>query len=236
MATLVSELETKIRLRLEEPVAKFWSSAELVGIIADGIRDLWRDIVDLKQEHFLTISTSVTMAANTATLSSVPSDVHKIVMIRPSDVSSDSSNVGLLFRPTDINSDDFQSALRTDAVTPANQTIYYAIAGAGAPVGAPTIYVAPQVNSAVTLSFAYVPTLGTISAATTVAVPGEVDNALVAWGVAYARAKEREDRAPDPNWLQVYATEKANVIKALDLRQYQEPKFAGAVFEPYWYG
>lgn len=234
MATLISAIETKVRLRLEEPTAKFWSSDELVGIIADGIRDLWRDVVDLKQEHYLTISTSVTQAASTATLSSVPTDVHKIVMISPSDVSSDSTNAGLYYRPADYNSDDFQNALSADAIDPTDGCIYYAITGQGAPVGAPTIRVAPQVTSAVTLSFAYVPTLGTLSAASNVPIPGEADNALIAWTVAYARAKEREDRAPDPNWLGVYATEKAHLVKSLDVRQYQEPMRSEAFFQSYW--
>lgn len=234
MATLVSAIETKVRLRLEEPTAKFWSSDELVGMIADGIRDLWRDIVDLKQEHFITVSTSVSLAASTATMSSVPSDVHKIVMITPQDVTDDSANADLIFRPADYNSDDFQNALSIDAVEPSNNVLYYAITGSGGPVAAPTIYVAPQVSTGLTLKFAYVPVLGTISAATTVPIPGEVDNALVAWTVAYARAKEREDRAPDPGWLSVYATEKAHIIKSLGVRQYQEPMKADAFFQNYW--
>lgn len=234
MATLISAIETKVRLRLEEPTAKFWSSDELVGIIADGCRDLWRDVVDLKQEHYITISTSVTLAANTATMSSVPTDVHKIIMITPSDVSADSDNVGLTFKPADYNSKYFQDALTNDAVTPTNTIIYYAITGQGAPVGAPTIRVAPQVDSAVTLSFAYVPTLGSLTASSNVPIPGEADNALVAWTVAYARAKEREDRSPDPNWLQVYATEKAHLLKSLELRQLQEAAFVEAMFETYW--
>lgn len=234
MATLISAIETKVRLRLEEPVAKFWSSDELVGIIADGCRDLWRDVVDLKQEHYITISTSVTLAASTATMSSVPSDVHKIVMITPLDVSPTSANSGLSFKPADYNSDYFQGALSQAAVDPSNTVVFYAITGQGGPVSAPTIRVAPQVTSAVTLSFAYVPTLGTLTSASTVPIPGEADNALVAWTVAYARAKEREDRAPDPNWLSVYATEKSHLLKSLDVRQYQEPLFAEALFESYW--
>ena len=234
MATLISEIETKVRLRLEEPTAKFWSSAELVGIIADGIRDLWRDIVDLKQEHFITISTNVALAASTATLSSVPTDVHKIVMITPLDVTDDSANVDLVFRPADYNSDDFQNALSMDAVDPNNNVIYYAITGSGGPVAAPTIFIAPQVTSALTLKFAYVPVLAPMVAASTVPIPGEVDNALVAWTVAYARAKEREDRAPDPGWLGIYATEKAHIVKSLGVRQYQEPVKADAFFANYW--
>lgn len=234
MATLISAIETKVRLRLEEPVAKFWSSAELVGIIADGIRDLWRDVVDLKREHFITISTAVTLPANTATLSGVPTDVHQIVMITPSNVTESSANRGLFLRPADYNSDYFQNALTRTPIEPTNDTIFYAVTGQGAPVGAPTIRCAPQTSSVVALSFAYVPTLGTLTDASTVPIPGEADNALIAWAVAYARAKEREDRAPDPNWLAVYATEKAHLLKSLETRQIQEHEFASAMFEGYW--
>lgn len=233
MATLLSAIETKVRLRLEEPVAKFWSSAELIGIIDDGIRDLWREVVDLKREHFITISTSVTIPANTATMGSVPTDVHKIVMITPSNVGA-STNHGLLIRPADYNSDVFQNALTRSAISPQADTIYYAITGQGAPVGAPTLRVAPQSSSEVTLSFAYVPTLAAHTAASTVPIPGEADNALIAWAVAYARAKEREDRAPDPNWLAIYGTEKAHLLKSLETRQNQELEFAQAMFEGYW--
>ncbi len=234
MATLISAIETKVRLRLEEPVAKFWSSDELVGIIADGCRDLWRDVADLKEEHYITISTSVTQAASTATLSSVPTDVHKIVTIAPLDTSDDSANQNLVYKPTSFNSDVFQSALAISPIDPSNNVIYYAITGQGAPVGAPTIRVAPQTNSAVSLSFAYVPTLGALTSASNVPIPGEADNALIAWTVAFARAKEREDRAPDPNWLSVYATEKAHLLQSLGLRQYQEPSFVVPMFEQYW--
>lgn len=234
MATLLSAIETQVRFRLEEPTAKFWSSAELIEIISAGIRDLWRDVVDLKQEHFITISTAVTIPASTATMGSVPSDVHKIIQITPLDVSEDSANRGLFIRPADLNSDAFQNSLTREPITPADDVIYYAITAQGAPVSAPTIRVAPQSSTAVTLSFAYVPTLGTLTSASTVPIPGEADNAIVAWAVAFARAKEREDRAPDPNWLSVYATEKAHLLKSLELRQYQEPKFSDALFESYW--
>lgn len=215
--------------------AKFWTSAEIVDHIIAGIKDLWRPVVELKQEHFLTISSSVTMAADTATLSSVPTDVHKIVYIRPNDLTESSTTKLLDFRPASYNSPEFQNSLQGASIAPADGgTIYYAIVGQGAPIGAPTIHVAPQVDSAVTLSFAYVPTVGTLTSASNNPIPGESDNALVAWAVAYARAKEREDRSPDPNWLQVYATEKAHLLEALGVRQYQEAERAQAIYESYW--
>jgi hypothetical protein len=235
MATLLSAIETQARRHLNEQTASFWSSAEVIDIISAGIRDLWRDIVDLKAEHFLTVdNTNVSMAANTATLTGVPSDVHKVVIIEPRDVSNSSTSSGMIFKPEDYNHPNFQMARAVDDVTPANATIYYAISGAGGPVGALTIYVAPQVTSAVLLSFAYVPTLGTFTSASNNPIPGESDNALIAWAVAFARAKERENRGPDPEWLAVYATEKQHLLQSLGLRQTHEPKFVDAFFEQYW--
>ena len=237
MATLISSIETQARRHLLETTASFWTSAEIVDLVGKGILDLWRDIVDLKAEHYLTVDTSnVTMAADTATLTGVPAGVHKVYLIEPSNTTSSSSNTGLVFKPQDYNHPKFQAARSMANVGPSNNIIYYAVTGQGAPVAAPTILVAPKVTAAVSLRFCYVPVIATtdLEAADTVPIPGEADNALIAWTVAYARAKEREDRSPDPNWIAVYGTEKQHLLQSLGLRQYQEPSFADAVFEDNW--
>lgn len=213
----------------------FWSSAELIGIINAGIRDLWRDIVDLKQEHYLTVDTAnVTLAASTSTMSGVPSNVHKVYLIEPVDTSPNGTNTGLMLVPRDYNSRDFQAARSLAPIDATNALLYYAVTGQGAPVNAPTIYVAPQVTSTVSLSFAYVPTIATLTSADTVPIPGEADNALIAWGVAFARAKEDDSRTPDMGWLSIYATEKAHLLQSLGLRDYQENTYVEAFFEQYW--
>jgi hypothetical protein len=79
-----------------------------------------------------------------------------------------------------------------------------------------------------------VPTLGDLTTNDFVPIPGEADNALVAWTVAFAHAKEREDRAPDANWLSIFSTEKQHLLQSLGLRQYQEPQYVQAQFEDYW--
>ena len=235
MPTLLSAIETQARRHLIETTASFWSSAELIDIAIAGIKDLWRDTVDLKQEHYLTVDiTNVSLAADTGQLTGVPPDVHKVYLIEPRDISSSSANAGLIFRPLDFNHKTFQAARSRDDIDPSNDTIYYAITGQGAPTGAPTIRVAPQVSSAVNLAFSYVPTLGALASTSIVPIPGEADNALVAWTVAYARAKEREDRSPDPAWLVIYATEKNHLLQSLGQRQYQENSYVDAVFEEFW--
>jgi hypothetical protein len=139
----------------------------------------------------------------------------------------------VLFVPRDYNSADFTNARSRTAQDPTSGlTVFYTLTQAGAPVGAPTVLTAPPLSSAVNLRFVYVPTIAAKIAADNNPIPGESDNALVAWTVAYARAKEREDRSPDPNWLTVYRTEKDNLLTRLTPRQTQEPD----VVEDIWAG
>ena len=246
MATALSSIETQARRHLNETTASYWSSAELIDIINNGIKDLWRPIVDLKEEHYLVWDiTNVSMAANTGTLTGVPEDVHKVYLIEPRDVSSDSDNKNLHFEPLDWNHLRFRAARTLDAVSPSNNVIYYAPMGAGAPVDYDsdtvagtnfTIRVAPQVSTAVNLSLGYVPTLPAFTSAQEHPIPGEADQALINWTVAWAMAKERPDRDPHPKWIAVYATEKQNLLQALGLRQLQEPQIVDAFFEQYWGG
>ena len=235
MATLLSAIETQARRHLNETTAAFWTSAELIDIMNRGIKDLWRDIVDLKQEHFLTVdNTNVSLAADTATLTGVPSGVHKVYLIEALNNGTNGANKGLVFDPLDYNHDRFRSARASANIDPTNNIVYYAITGQGSPVSAPDIRVAPKVTSAVDISMAYVPVQADLTSAGNVPIPGEADNALIAWTVAYARAKEREDRAPDAGWLAVYATEKQHLLQSLGLRQYQENAYVDAIWESYW--
>lgn len=235
MPTQISTIVSKARKRLIEPTASFWTDDELRDICIDGVKDLWRDIVDLKQEHYLVFNTTdVYFPAQSDRLAGVPADVHKVYMLEPVDTTSNSTNVGLTFQPLDYNHKDFIRSRTVDAIEPTNSSIYYAISGQGAPVNSPVIKCAPKVNSDVRINFVYVPTLGPLSENSAVPIPGEADNALVAWTVAYARAKEREDRAPDSGWLGIYATEKQHLLQSLGLREYQEPSVAIALFEEYW--
>lgn len=235
MATTIAQIETLARLRLDEVTPRFWSSDELTNIIIAGIKDLWREVVNLKQEHFLTIDETVTLDANTFELDGTPADLHKVYMIEPLDASGNSSNVGLAFRPLDYNHPKFVAARHADATDPSNATIFYAIHSAGAPVDAPVIRIAPRVTSDVNIRLTYVPTIaGDLASDDDVPIPGDADNALVAWTVAYARAKERDDRAPDPNWLATYTGEKTRLLNSLGLRQLQEKEYVDAMFEDHW--
>ena len=235
MATKLYTIERLTRDLLSEPNPGFWSSDEIIGYISSGIRDLWRPMVDLKQEYFLTFdNTNVTLSADTTTLSGVPSDVHKVYALEVRDGTNTSANIGLKFRPREFHDEAFVSARTLDSIDPSNDTIFYAVMGAGAPVSAPTIRVAPTVTGAVNLTLTYVPTVGTLTSSSTVPLPGETDNALVAWAVAYARSKEREDRAPDPGWMSIYNAERAQLLQSLGVRNLHKPVVANAMFEEYW--
>lgn len=141
----------------------------------------------------------------------------------------------MIFVPRDFNSKEFISARAMSSIDPANGgVLYFTLIAAGHPVGAPTVKVSPKLTAALNLRFVYVPGLGTLTAANNNPIPGESDNALIAWTIAYALAKEREDRSPDPNWLAIYATEKQNILTRLTPRQTQEPDIAEGIFEDLW--
>ncbi len=235
MAVKISDIETLSRQRLVEVTPRFWTSDELNQMTIAGIRDLWRDIADLKQEHFLTFNfTDVMFPPQSDQLIGVPADVHKVYLVEAHDITTTSSNVGLQFKPLDYNHNNFQLARSRDAIDPSNDTIYYALTAPGGPVGPPVIKAAPKVTSNVKINFSYVPSLGDMTKDTPVPIPGESTNALVAWTVAFARAKERDDRAPDANWLAIYATEKQHLLQSLGLRDYQEPFYGDAIWQEYW--
>jgi hypothetical protein len=235
VATQLSALETIVRRHLSEPTASHWESDELIDLMNLGFKDLWRSINDLHQEHFCTVdATNVSQAADGTSLTGVPADVARVHLIEPRDLSSSGTSRNLSYRPLDYAHPMFQAARASEAVDPSSCTIWYTLHGAGGPVAAPTIYVAPKVTSTVNLTLVYVPTLAAKTSANDNPIPGESDQAIVAWTVAHARAKERDDRAQDPSWLTIYATEKQNLLVSLTPRQTQEPQIVEALFEAWW--
>ena len=236
MATTLATLTTLVRYQLNEPVSAYWSDAELVALMNAGAHDLWRAINDLRGLFFTTCdTTNVSLAANATTLTGVPADCTRVHMLEVRDLSQSGASRNLEFIPKPYNDPLFQMARGMSASDPASGgVIYWVQGGAGGPVAAPTVYVAPTVSSAVNLALTYVPVLADLTAASNNPIPGESDNALVAWTVAYARAKEREDRAPDPGWLTIYGTEKQNILVSLTPRQDQEPMITTAMFESFW--
>ena len=216
----------------------FWSDDELLDIARRGTTDLWAKLIDLHEEHFLTNdATNVSLAASTSTLTGVPSDCFRIYLIEPRDITSAGTARDVAFVPRDYNHAEFINARAMGDQSPTGGlNIFYAMSGAGAPNAAPTVTVAPTIDAAINLRFVHIPTLATntYTTATTNPIPGESDHAIIAWIVAYARAKEKEDRMPDAGWLSVYATEKQSLMMRMTPRQEQEPTVVDGIFESYW--
>lgn len=232
MATLLSAILTRSRVHLVETTASFWTDAELLNLAIEACEDLWKAIIDTYQDYFLTIDeTNVSQAANSYTLTGVPADMFRVKAIEPRDLSA---STNLIYRPLDYTHPDFLKARAESASDGSGSTIYYDIVSTGAPIGAPTIYVAPKLSAAVLLRLVYIPTLGTLTSASNNPIAGHSDKALIAYVIAFARAKEREDRSPDPEWLAIYQTEKQHIVTVITPRQEDEDEFAEALFEQWW--
>jgi len=207
--------------------ARFWSDAELNDYIGAGIRDLWGAILDLHQEHYFTVDeTNVYLAAGGTVLSGVPEDVFRVLGIEPRDTTSTGGQRGVIFVPKKYNSPEFRAA-RTQGQYDSGSSliIYYDVSQAGAPVGAPTIHIAPAISGQLLLRFIYAPTLddGNLEDNDLNPIPGESDNALVAYCIAWAHAKDRDDGSPDPAFIAIYSAEKTNILTRLTPRQEDEP-------------
>ena len=233
MATTLGTLRTRVRTLLLETTASFWTDAELLDHLLAGAKDMWGALIDLNAEHYSTEdATNVSQAASTATLTGIPTDCFRILHIEPRDITTAGTGRGILYVPKDYNSLEFtaaraQGTLSSDAVG----VVYYEPRSAGPPVDTMTVRVAPLLSAALTLRVKYCPTLSSsLDASSNNPIPGESDNALVAWCIAYARAKEREDRSPDPNWLKIYGTEKDNILTRATPRQSQEPDVVEDLF------
>lgn len=217
----------------------YWSDDELFNIAKRGCTDLWGAIIDLHEEHYLTTVAdgSVTLASGNLQLSGVPADLFRVYLIE----ALNPSTSYVAFVPRARNHPEFINARTQTATTSVSPTsgvnIFYDVTGVGAPLNTPVILTAPKVSSDVQLSLTYVPILGVHGWKLDTAnnpIPGESDNALVSWIVAYARAKERDDRMPDPAWLAIYATEKNALLTRMKPRQEQDAIYADGAFDDYW--
>lgn len=237
-ATKVEALIGQVRKRLVDTRAKkFWSDDELLEYMTDGAKDLWGAYLDIYADHYLRIDTEhVTLEANATSLKGVPDNCFRVHMIEPRDTTSSGDLPAIIFVPKKYNAPDFVLARSLTALDPTTAgAIFYDVSGVGAPSGAPEVLTAPKVNSQITLRFVYNPTLEPLTMNAFNPIPGESDNALKAYTVAYARAKERPDRTPDPGWIAVYATEKQSLLSHSTPRQDQEPDTVEGLFDNLWY-
>lgn len=234
MATTLSTLRSQARRVLLETSADHWTDASLLVNLIDGVNDLWTAIVDLNLNYFITEdATNVSLAADGTSLTGVPADVFKVVALEPRDLTT--SDGSARFLPRDFNHPDFVYARSiSQSQAPAGAIIYFDIFNAGAPTGtAPTIRVAPAINTSLNLRLLYVPTPAALTASSNNPIPGNADQALVEYALAFALAEEREDRSPDPNHLEVYKTLKEALLTSLTPRQTVEPETVDGVFDDF---
>ena len=236
-ATTVQNIVDQCRKHLLEQTARLWTDAELGILVNDGLRDLWRAILQTSQDYIATIdTTNVSYAASgDTTLTGVPSDTSIVIMIEPRVLTTFPN---LHYRPKRYTHADFNAARSQDAINPeGGLTVWYAPVGAGAPTGAgPNIHVSPKLNQQVLLTFMYVPTLAEVALATALPLPGECDAALVNYTTAYALAKASEKQEPHGMWLQLYSTEKDTILEAISPRTDDEEEVTEAFFELEWPG
>ena len=237
--TLIQSIINDARVTLLEANTvphSFWQDSELYNIFVRGCHDLWGAILDIHGEHFLTINvTTVVMNANATQLDGVPNDCFRVYQIEPRDTTQMGTSRGFLFLPRKYNSPDFTNARTRTALDIGRvDSIFYSVSNVGTPIAAPTILIAPQVTATVPLRLAYNPAITVEGLAGGMnPIPGESDLALIAWIIAFARAKEREDRLPDPGWLSTYQQEREAMLVRMTPRQEQEPDTAEGMFDAY---
>lgn len=232
MPTTIQTIITRARRALNETTARFWSDTELLDLAQMGIEDLWKAVKATNKKHLLTSTTS-TISASTAYFYA-PDNIADIYGL---EVALPDTNVNLHFKKADYFSADFQQARFASANEARECVVLYDIFGPGgnASSGGTTIQIAPKLSTAVPVTLYYVPTPSSASTSSNNPIPGASDNALIAWVIAFARAREREDRAPDSEWLAVYNTEKQNLLTSvLDPRDKLEEVYVEGMFEQMW--
>jgi len=233
MATTLQTILNMTRDALNEAVPRFWSDAELLRYMNRGIRDAWRQISMTNQEYQFELSVAASLAANGTTITGVPDNLSVLFQIEPTDMVA--HPITFIGKPW--THAEFQNARRiTEAQDPSQPgTIFYVLTGAGAPVAAPTIRVAPTVSAAIPLSISFRPTIGAeLTATGVVPLPGELDQALVFWTSAHALGRQRGSAEPDTTRLNLFQREMDVILAAITPRDEQEDNVVTAMFEERW--
>lgn len=230
MATEITDLLRQVRSRLGGKTTSTWPDKDLQDYLRHGALDLWGAILDIHGDHYLK-EERVMLRANESSINP-PGDCFRIQFIEPWDTTNSGTSPDLHFKPMKYNRPEFAAArsLSSTDLGTADE-ILYALTGEGAPVSAPIIRIAPKLNGDLALRIAYNPTL---VIGETNPIPGESDNALIAWTTAWARSRERQDRMPDPGQLAIYATEKQAILTRMEPRQEQEPPEVIGIFDHLW--
>lgn len=237
-ATLITSIITQARRQLTELTPRYWTDDELKDLFKLGVVDLWGAYLDIHQSHYFHVieeegPNGVRLEAGKSQLTGVPEDCFRVMLIEPLRTDLDPTTIwSAAFIPRKYNSPDFATARTWSPQMTSIQAgvIYYDLTGPGAPIAPPVIRIAPVISTTLWLRFAYYPMLDVNDFNP---IPGGSDNALKAWVIAYAMAKEGPagQRIPDPGWLAVYATEKQTLLTRSTPRQEQEPEVVEGMFD-----
>ena len=239
MSTPLPSILAQVRAQLIETTARFWTDAELYSIMRLGVQDMWGAILDLHADYYFRINdTDVVLKQGDAYISGIPADCFRITLIEPRDITVNGIGHAVLFVPRKYNHTDFIVARTLDAQDPGSmpaRQIYYQIVGLGPPSEPMRIVTAPLLDEDLPLRLVYNQTIwgGSDNIPDVNPLPGECDNALKAWTLAYARAKETDGRTPDAGWLAIYSAEKQNTLVRLTPREEQEPEIVEDMFQGY---
>jgi len=232
MPTALSTILLSVRDQINEPVADFWTDGEIVRYINNGIRDLWRHINQTHQDYHFAIDVAVEQQAGMDTLANVPANCGVVQLLEPLDGESSP----LHYWRRSPNHPEFVAARQDQAINPSSGgAIFYAITGAGAPVAAPTIRVAPLLSATIPLRLSYQPVIGPqLTVTDNNPIPGESDQALIEWAAAYAVGRQRHNGTPDAARMANYNVEVQKILIALAPRDESDADVVRGVFDHLW--
>src|SRR5258708_19340313 len=125
MAETLATVRTKVRYHIDEPTANYWADAELNALIDNRQRDLWRKIIALRKDYWLT-SFTLNLVVNQfsyTTTDGVPADIWRIASIR----TTTSGYQNLIWIPGNPTSQEFLDGLQTDVTINNPYQIRYAL-------------------------------------------------------------------------------------------------------------
>lgn len=211
-----------------------WDDDELLGHARKGISRLWRRIVDVYENHFMTIdSTSAFIDAGATSISGIPDDCYRVVLVEPRVIGPSSSNPGLIFKPKKWQDPLFLNARAQAPITPSEGIVYYQLHEQGPPIGPPVVRIGPTLASSMLLTIAYNQRIAVeaLDEDDDNPIPGDADHALTCWIVAHAKAKDREDQRPDQGWMSDFEKETYTILTSLAPRQSQEQEHVEGFLE-----
>lgn len=151
MAKTAADILTSVRGHIDEPSASYWTDAELYGYIDDEQKALWRKILALRKDYFLS-STGFTFTLTAGTYAyaagagGVPTDIWRIVSIR----TTLAGYQDLIWIPGEPTAQEFIDGLRTDCPISNPSRILYALRNQN------TIWVSPLPQLAITAQVDYI--------------------------------------------------------------------------------